>query len=314
MGLPYDLSKQITFTTYNRDPYNTEPLICGTTIDSDFRFSSQDIKFDYSVFDFEGNRFSEIKDIDPYIKLVCDLFKDRKIGVLDNFSQFYDEAVSFSPTCQYELYGLFSIFSAVQSQVISEDAWLKVINLIISNDLINLNPNLVKKVIPVFGNVPSAGKALAICATELHNKTSQEKIDPIIRFESAKAFFNIVFLKYSLTATVSDLEEILEKTKGIRLEILPEEYKLRCQELIQGINDVNKKIYLFKYFINTGLITSKSVYFESLLEYGIMPAIAEPAAQRLFKENLNAEFRKSFINAFGKYLSGNLREQKIHTQ
>lgn len=312
MGLPYDLSKQITFTTYNKDPYNVDTLICGTTIDSDFRFSPQEIKFEYSVFDFEGNRFSEIEEIDPYIEKVCDLFKYKKNGILNDFSIFYGEAVALAPTCQYDLHGLYSIFSAVHGLAISEDEWGKVIHLIISNNLINLNPNLVQRAIPLLGNVSSAGKKLAVCIAELNYKISSEKIDPFIKLESAKALFNIVFLRYLPTASVSELEEILGKTKDIRLEMLQKEYELKCQEILHGINDVNKKIYLFQYFINTGLITSKSVHLESLLEHGIMPTIAESATQKLFEDNLNTEFQKPFIIALGNYLSEKLKENKIH--
>ena len=303
-GLPRELAKEITFATYNKNPYSLDVLICGTTSDSDFHFSTQEIDYEYFVFDFEGNRFSEIKEIEPYAEVVCKIFSNREFGFFDIFSKFYSEVVSRAPKTKYELHSLFAMYSAISGIAISEAGWQKVLDLILSYDLLNLYPDLMINVISRLGNVPSAGKDLTFYAIDLYIKTSQEKVNPTIRYEAAKAFFNIVLLKYSPTATVSDWEVIREKTKNIRLEQLQEEYELNCIKLFQDTQDAKKKILLFQFFMTSGLITSKSKHLGRLLDNEIMPIITESTTQKLFNDCLSTDFRVPFITALGKYLSG----------
>ena len=304
LGLPRELAKAITFSTYNKNPYSLDVLICGTTSDSDFHFSAQEIDYEYFVFDFDENRVSELKEIEPYAEVVCKTFGNREFRFLDDFSKFYTEVVSHAPKSKYELHSLFAMYSAVSGIPISEADWQKVIDLTISYDLINLYPDLIAKVITTLSNVPSAGRDLTFYTIDLYKKASQGDVNPTIRYEAAKAFFNIVFLKYAPTATVSDLEVIQEKAKGIRLEQLQEEFELNCVKLLQGIQDVQKKISLFQLFMTTGLITSKSKHLGRLLDNEIMPVITDPTTQKLFSDCLSTDFRVPFITALGKYLSG----------
>lgn len=57
-GLPTCLLEEFTFTTYTKNPYNLDVLICGTTTDSDFAFSATELQHQYLVFDFVKQRFS----------------------------------------------------------------------------------------------------------------------------------------------------------------------------------------------------------------------------------------------------------------
>lgn len=312
-GLPRHLAQQISFTTYTKNPYSIEALICGTTSDSDFHFSAQEIEYEYFVFDFENNRFSKISEIDPYAEVVCKKFKDRNSKYFGDFSTFYDEIVSRAPRCQYDLYSLFALYSAISGVRISEEDWRKVITLIISYNLMNLFPNLLIEALQRLSDIPHAGRDLTLDAIDLYNEAAREGVDPIVRYKAAKALFSIAVLKYSPTATASDLEVILGKMKQFNLEQLQEECELKCLELLRDIQDVQKKLSLFNLFMTMRLLRSDSTRLASMLDHEIMPIITESLTQKLFRDALRTDFRVQFIHAFGRYLSGKIHDTKTLT-
>ncbi|MFW6121648.1 MAG: hypothetical protein ACOC80_12240, partial [Petrotogales bacterium] len=301
--LPYGLARQVTFTTYNKNPYMVEVLICGTTSDSEFHFSAQEINYEYFVFDFENNRSSEIKETNPYTKLVIETIENGDFKLFDDFSEFYYEIVSLAPESSYELFDLFAMYSVSKGKSISEADWEKVIQLITSYNLINLNPNKTEVVIEKLSEVSFWGKSLVDYVIGLCEKANQENVTKSIKEKTAKSFFNIVLWNYAPNVGANDLEDILDKSKNINLELLQtEDYEIRCLKLFQNAEDVKKKITLFRLLKKAKLITPKSTILENLLDDEIIPTITEYITQQLFLEMMNTDFRPYFIKSLGEVL------------
>lgn len=301
--LPRSLAKRVTFTTYNKNPYSTDVLICGTTADSDFHFLDREVNHEYFVFDFERNLFSEIKDINPFAAIIYGQLKENNLQKLSAFSKFYDEVAYRIPQCKNEIYSMFALFSAADGIFISEDDWQKVIHFMITYDVAVHYPNIAVMCITALGNIRSSEKELVFCVIDLYKKTSNQGINNSIKSKMETILTNSLFLNYSLIATVDDLEIVLEKIKGISLEQVEKELKIKCFDVFLKFKDPAKKSQYFRLLASTKLVIPSLEKLEELLYQGIMPEITEPSTQKLFLETLNTNFRVPFINSFGKYLS-----------
>lgn len=308
--IPRDLAKQITFSTYNKNPYALDILICGITLDSDFHFTEQEINFEYSVFDFEDNRYSPIDKIDPFAEVVTQAFSNKNFKILDNFSVFYTEVISYSQECKYDLNDLFSLYSVFNNIPISESDWQRVIRMIISYDFINLLHDLTYKIVGKLSEVQFSGRDFTFCVINLYEKILLKSDNSLLIQESAKVFFNVVILNYLPIANDGDLKIISEKTKNIRLDNLPEKYELKCLKVVRDINDITKKINIYRLFTEIKLILPNSNHLGDFLDEDLMPKMIESHTQKLFVDSLGTEFQIPFTNAFGKYLSNNMRNKE----
>lgn len=90
VALPNSLLDHLTFTTYNKNPYNNDTLICGTTNDSDFRFSQSEIAHQFYVFDFENSRFSDPSPETKFSKSLLLWYKSDSPSESQQFRNFTD--------------------------------------------------------------------------------------------------------------------------------------------------------------------------------------------------------------------------------
>ncbi|HOX41337.1 MAG TPA: hypothetical protein PK263_04035 [bacterium] len=90
MLLPSPLLQQFTFTTYIKNPYNIDTLVCGTTADSDFGFSAIEMQHQYYVFDFQNGRFSVPPAETPFALKVSSWYQNKLSMVCRQFKAFAD--------------------------------------------------------------------------------------------------------------------------------------------------------------------------------------------------------------------------------
>lgn len=88
--LPKSISLLLTFTTYVRNPYNTDSLLTGTTPDTDFGFEAFEVMQQFSVFDFDGQRSSPSRST-PLARFLSELLNHGSVDALQSFAEFADQ-------------------------------------------------------------------------------------------------------------------------------------------------------------------------------------------------------------------------------
>jgi hypothetical protein len=140
-ALPDTLLEQLTFTTYNKNPYNTDALICGTTKDSDFRFSTAEVEHQYFVFDFENNRFSNPP---PDNKFTCKLFEWYKNDMFSDVAQFKNFTDWLNMAWKIDdMDHLVDLYCLITNEEISETELLESVQYIIERKLYNVSEILI---------------------------------------------------------------------------------------------------------------------------------------------------------------------------
>jgi hypothetical protein len=93
-ALPRHLVLDLTFTTYAKNPYQTDALLVGTTSDSDFGFAQHEIEHQFSVFDFASGRFTPCPAPSPFATGVARAYET---GHLDHFAGFLRFVAQVAP-------------------------------------------------------------------------------------------------------------------------------------------------------------------------------------------------------------------------
>jgi hypothetical protein len=89
-ALPAHLARQVTFNTYVKNPYQTDFLLVGTTSDSDFRFTSQELEYQFFVFDFLNDRFSRLTEVSGFAATVAAFYERGFLEKLAGFTGFVE--------------------------------------------------------------------------------------------------------------------------------------------------------------------------------------------------------------------------------
>jgi hypothetical protein len=87
-ALPRHLALQLTFNTYAKSPYQTDALVVGTTSDSDFGFAQHEIDHMVYLFDFIGDRFTQVDDLSPWSRAIAALYREGAATHLAELSAF----------------------------------------------------------------------------------------------------------------------------------------------------------------------------------------------------------------------------------
>lgn len=86
--LPRHLVLRLTFNTYVKSPYQTDALVVGTTVDSDFGFAPHEIRHTVFLFDFVGNRFTPIEELSPLGRLAEAAYRTGRPELLAGYADF----------------------------------------------------------------------------------------------------------------------------------------------------------------------------------------------------------------------------------
>jgi len=117
--LPTHLAKQVTFTTYAKNPYNIDTLICGTTSDSDFRFTPTEMQHQFYVFDFVSNRFSKPPQQTKFSTAVSRWYQEGRSSECKHFREFAETLPSVYD--MGDLDRLVDLYYLVSGQIESEE-------------------------------------------------------------------------------------------------------------------------------------------------------------------------------------------------
>jgi hypothetical protein len=93
-ALPKSLALALTFSTYVKAPQDSAALVVGTTPDSDFRIGPFEIAHQYFVFDFAGNRFSEIETHSRFARECARAYEQRHGDYVGGFGRFVERVES----------------------------------------------------------------------------------------------------------------------------------------------------------------------------------------------------------------------------
>jgi hypothetical protein len=97
-ALPRHLALGFTFTTYSKNPYQTETLLVGTTVDSDFGFAPHEIEHQFAVFDFVCGRFTPNAAVSPFAAAIASAYAgDRYEQVAGGFLRFVERVAPELP-------------------------------------------------------------------------------------------------------------------------------------------------------------------------------------------------------------------------
>lgn len=87
-ALPRRLALRLTFSTYVKNPYQSDFLIVGTTADSDFNFAPHEIEHQFYVLDFEGGRFTRLAEVTPFARLAAAAYAEGHPHAVTEFGAF----------------------------------------------------------------------------------------------------------------------------------------------------------------------------------------------------------------------------------
>ncbi|TVL99946.1 MAG: hypothetical protein CV087_16120, partial [Candidatus Brocadia sp. WS118] len=85
-AFPLHIALRLSFNTYVKNPYQADFKIIGTTPDSDFRFSQNEMEYQFYVFDFKGNRFSSIQNVSGFAEKITYLYKQKNLEEIIEFN------------------------------------------------------------------------------------------------------------------------------------------------------------------------------------------------------------------------------------
>jgi hypothetical protein len=91
-ALPRHLALTLTFSTYSKNPYQSDFLLVGTTSDSDFGFAPHEIEHQFYVFDFAGDRFTPVDEITPFARMVSAAYAAGQAHAVAEFGAFIERA------------------------------------------------------------------------------------------------------------------------------------------------------------------------------------------------------------------------------
>lgn len=101
--LPRHLALQLTFNTYVKNPYQSDALIVGTTVDSDFGFAPHEIRHMVYLFDFVGGRFTPIEQPSTLGRSVMAAFRAGTPERITGFAAFVAKVAPELPLEQVDI-------------------------------------------------------------------------------------------------------------------------------------------------------------------------------------------------------------------
>lgn len=300
-SLPYDIAKGVTFSTYNKNPYSLDVMICGTTSDSDFHFSQQEYDFQYTIFQFGENRFSPDKPIHPYATIIMDAYKNKDAKAFQEFSSFYKEILNEVPESALELYSIHLLNSVMNWNTLSEKDWMDLLSFLLSYNFIDRNPLAVKNVIDNLNQTHFHGINLVLRILDLYQAVVHKGIPSDLSQIASKAALQQVFSVWP-HANEGEITRIRAKLPGMDFTPLRGSYAPMGIKLIHTMSYEQQRS-LLEFLIDIKFILSGSPELGTIMDTIVLPHIVEKDTQLFFIKLMKTEFRDPALNALGRYIA-----------
>ncbi|RJP75549.1 MAG: hypothetical protein C4524_11705 [Candidatus Zixiibacteriota bacterium] len=134
LALPNSLLAELSFSTYTKNPYNMDVLICGTTADSDFAFSPAEIQHQYQVFDFVRNRFSPPPPQTRFSVAAAEWYAAGDFQEAADFKEFADNLQGNYQAG--DLDALVVLYAFIRNQPVGDQEVLDSVNFLIAKGLV----------------------------------------------------------------------------------------------------------------------------------------------------------------------------------
>lgn len=109
--LPHSMAAEVSFSTYEYDPEDTDYQIVGQVILDESRTATS--SYHYTLFDFQHGRLPEVEaKLDPDFEALLDLALMYSFGCMDSFGEFVDKycVKKIKPVQLYTLYKVFQFY------------------------------------------------------------------------------------------------------------------------------------------------------------------------------------------------------------
>jgi hypothetical protein len=306
-ALPHHLAWLLTFTTYVKNPYQTDALITGTTSDSDFAFSPYEIEHQYSVFDFVGNRFSPIVP-SAFAKSAAAAYRSGRSEELANFSRFVEGVAPDLPGADLTIaFGCYALANGMPVEGVDNAALLKWC----APRVAHLKPEFIRSLAEAVGQSAGVPSEVIGAFTELYRAVLSAAVNPSIRDAVERAYVALIIQNCD-TLSGDALTRLVE---GLQLSAAAkgtgQDFRSAWFEKARGTRDPSRLCALLVLGERLGLLSDNSEIVRRLVETLIAPALGEQILQQTVLRLILTALGDDLISGIAAYLQANSSNGRV---
>jgi hypothetical protein len=297
-ALPRHLAWLLTFNTYVKNPYQSDVLITGTTRDSDFAFSPYEVEHQYSVFDFDGNRFSRFAPT-AFASNVEAAYRAGRSEGLANFSRFVERVAPDLSTDDLAIaFGCYALSCGMPAVGFNHADVLK---WCISRVAL-LKPEFISSIVTAVGKAPNAASELAASFAELYIAVMQGGTKETTRDAVERAYLRFIFQHCDTLARESFDRLVRGLQISPALMAIGQELRPLWFEKIRSVLDPCRLCEILGIGDRLGLLADCGEIVRRLAETVIAPGLSDLSVQQSILRQLEAPLATDLISGLAAYL------------
>ncbi|MFH1862860.1 MAG: hypothetical protein ABH878_08620 [bacterium] len=289
LALPQSLVAELTFSTYIKNPYNTDVLLCGTSADSDFGFSQAEVQHQFFVFDFVQSRFSPAAPETKWSVKLTSWFEEGKLDDIHQFKAFADN-LNVSVTAS-ELDTLLTLYLFVEKVPISPAEIIESVNFLIRKKLVGNENLLISTTAALWDGFDLQNRAADEVVESLYVSAASAADIPSSIVNDVTHFFAdwVVqrILPFAPTSTVRRIQATLVKYPIASLQWSDSLNALHRQ--LKTSNDLKWITMVFEFAEVVGILTLLEASFVSIAKQLLISNLSETEAQDLLARLFETE-------------------------
>lgn len=300
-SLPSHLALRLTFNTYVKNPYQSESLIVGTTSDSDFKFASHEIEHQYSVFDFQGERFTPIVDVSGFAVEIAAAYRDNNAEGVAGFSSFAEQ---FAPEVKLEeLDTAFACHALISGFATPETDTARIIKWC-AGHLAHFKAEQIRSLLSDGTSKVSFSREIVEAHTDLFLAAGKAEIPSEISELIERPYLEWLIRDLSVSAATEVVLDVLSRLQ-ISAKFAGELQPLRLLWLkqLRQIEEPRRLCVLLQLGDKLGFLNDPDEMLRHLGKTNVGPALANVAVQRIVAGLTHRMGMRDVVYGIGEYLA-----------
>ena len=306
-ALPRHLAWLLTFNTYVKNPYQTDVLIAGTTRDSDFAFSPQEIDHQYSVFDFAGNRFSRLTPSN-FAMSAAAAYRDGRSEDLAAFGGFVNRvAPDLSVRDVAVAFGCYALSNGMPAEGFDNSELLKWC----APRVRHLQPDFIRSLAAAVGRSTSVSPELIVAFTDLHTAVISGGSDAPTRDAVQRAYIAFV-IQHCDALDGNALSGLVDGLKlSATARTTGQELRGAWFEKVRSMRDPNRLCAFLALGDRLGLLADNGEIIRRLAETVIAAGLGDPLVQQAVLRQLATPFATELISGIAAFLQSRASDGQV---
>jgi len=309
--LPRAMTLVTTFSTYAKDPFQSDALIVGSSRDSDFALQGAEFQRGFSVFDFAAGRLPQLRESSAFARQAAQQYAAGGAPILARFPGF--AATLEKLDGPQDLDGAFALFVANQHLDLEDEDALRALRFASSRNLV-LDVTTTARLIEAAVRGP-AEEAVPLCLAAYE---AAQRVAHGAELRSALDAVVIPWLVSALassppTRSLGQLVQCLQPPTSLRTPSLTTGSVPLWGAAISKSADKGQSEILVQTAERLGYLNGPPAYLQTMGEFILGPAIANPALQAWVSGRSEAQGARSLLEGIGAYLATKAREPELFT-